>query len=97
MNKFVVTFSPLALDDIEEVFNYYEAKRPGLGKRFTTQLQLTLNAINRNPFFASTRYESIRCCEIKKFPYLVHYNVNEVNKLVTIIAVYSTYREPFGT
>ena len=96
MKNFTVTFFPLALEDIEQAFNYYEQRQNGLGERFTTQLQLTLNAIKRNPFFASVRYDNIRCARIKKFPYLVHYHVHEADKLITIIAVYSTYREPFA-
>ena len=96
MKNFTVTFFPLALEDIEQAFNYYEQRQNGLGERFTTQLQLTLNAIKRNPFFASVRYDNIRCARIKKFLYLVHYYVHEADKLITIIAVYSTYREPFA-
>lgn len=69
--------------------------QPGLGKRFAKQLQVTLNAVKRNPFFASVRYDDIRCAAIKKFPYLVHYHIKEDELLVTIIAVYSSYKEPF--
>ena len=95
MKSFTVIFSPLALDDIEQTYNYYEQRQSGLGKRFAAQLQLTANAIKRNPFFASVRYDDIRCAQLKKFPYLVHYNIHEADKLVTVIAVYSTYKEPF--
>jgi hypothetical protein len=96
MKKFTVTFSPIALDDIEQTTAYYEEVQPGLGKRFAAQLQLTLNAIKRNPSFASVRYDDIRCAQVKKFPYLVHYHILETELLVTIIAVYSTHKEPFG-
>lgn len=94
MKNFTVTFSPLVLDDIEKAVDYYEQQQPGLGKRFTAQLQLTLNAIKRNPFFASVRYDNIRCAQVKKFPYLVHYHILEKQRLLIIIAVYSTHREP---
>lgn len=94
MKTFTVIFSPVAIDDAEQAVDYYEEKQTGLGKRFAAQLQLTLNTIKRNPFFASIRYDDIRCAGIKKFPYLVHYHINEEELLVTIIAVYSTYREP---
>lgn len=96
MSKYEITFSPLALDDIEQAFDYYEAKQKGSGKRFLSKMQLTLNAINRNPYFASVRYNDIRCAQIKKYPYLIHYHVMETDKLVTVIAIYSTYKEPFG-
>lgn len=95
MKNFVVIFSPIALDDSEQAATYYETIQPGLGKRFLNQLQLTLNAIKRNPFFASTRYDDIRCARIKKFPYLVHYHINKKEAIVSILAVYSTHQEPF--
>ena len=94
MKSFTVIFSPVAIDDLEQAVDYYEEKQTGMGKRFATQLQLTLNTIKRNPFFATVRYDDIRCASIKKFPYLVHYHINQDELLVTIIAVYSTYREP---
>lgn len=95
MKSFTIIFSPVALDDVEQTVDYYEKQQAGLGKRFAAQLQITLNAINRNPFFASVRYDDIRCAAIKKFPYLVHYHIDEDGLLVTIIAVYSSYKEPF--
>lgn len=70
-------------------------KQTGLGERFARQLQSTLNTIQRNPFFASIRYDDIRCAAIKKFPYLVHYHIDEEELVVTIIAIYSSYKEPF--
>ena len=95
MTRFTVIFSPIALDDIEQAVGYYEKLKQGLGKRFAAQLQLALNSIKRNPFFASIRYDDIRCAAIKKFPYLVHYHINEDELVVTVIAVYSSYKEPF--
>ncbi len=92
MKSFIVIFSPVAIDEVEQTIDYYEERQSGLGKRFAAQLQLTLNAIKRNPFFASVLYDNIRCAGIKKFPYLVHYNIDD-DELVTVIAVYSTYKE----
>ncbi len=95
MKRYTVVFFPLALDDIELTVEYYQKQQAGLGKRFAAQLHLALNAIKRNPFFASVRYDDIRCTAIKKFPYLVHYHIDETELLVTIIAVYPTHKEPF--
>ena len=44
--------------------------------------------------FATVRYDNIRCAQVKKFPYLVHYHIDEIQGIVTIIAVYSTHRAP---
>ena len=37
MKDFTFSFSPLALDDIEQSVDYYEQLQPGLGKRFAAQ------------------------------------------------------------
>ncbi len=94
MKSFPVIFSPIAIDDIEQTVAFYEEQHTGLSKRFVTSLQLTPNKIKRNPFFSSIRYDDIRCAAINKFPYLIHYYIDEDKLVVTIIAVYSTYKEP---
>lgn len=94
MKSFTFIFSPVAIENVEQAVDYYEKKQTGLGNRFAEQLQLTLNTVKRNPFFATVRYDDIRCARIKNFPYMVHYHINEDELLVIIIAVYSTYREP---
>lgn len=94
MKKFRFIYSPLALKDIEDAKGYYENLQKGFGKKFVSQLQYSLNAIKQNPYFSSIRYDEIRCAQIKRFPYLIHYHINESEFTVTIVAVYSTHREP---
>jgi toxin ParE1/3/4 len=96
MKQFRFVFSPLSLSDIEEAKNYYEEMQAGLGKKFIAQLQLAISALKRNPFFASVRYDDIRCVQLKKFPYLIHYHIDENQFIVRIIAVYSTHQELLG-
>jgi toxin ParE1/3/4 len=95
VKKYTVIFSPLALIDIEQAVYYYNEQQAGLGKRFAGHLQTTLNAIKRNPFFATVRYDDVRCTQVKKFPFLIHYTIDEDTRIVTIAAVYSTYQEPY--
>ena len=96
MKDFSIVFSPFSLEDAEQAVAYYEEQQAGLGKKFALNLQLILNAIKRNPYYTSIRYEDIRCAGIKRFPFLVHYHINEESFQVTIIAVYSTHQEPLG-
>lgn len=94
MKTFEFIFSPAAIIDIEESQLYYEEIETGLGTKFIAQLVTTINAIKRNPFFAAVRYADIRCAQIKRFPFLVHYHIDEAEMIVRILAVYSSYREP---
>jgi toxin ParE1/3/4 len=94
MRKYTLVFSPQAINDIEAAVNYYNEQQKGLSKKFATQVQLALKAIKRNPLFVSIRYEDIRCAQVPKFPFLIHYTIDEVSNTVTIAAVYSTYQLP---
>jgi len=46
MKSFIVIFSPVAIDEVEQTIDYYEERQSGLGKRFAAQLQLTLMQSN---------------------------------------------------
>lgn len=96
MKQFTFIFSPQAINDIEDAKDYYDTIGTDIGRKFMSQLQFSLLAIKRNPRFASIRYEDIRCAQMKKFPYLIHYHIDEKKLLVRILAVYSTHREPLG-
>lgn len=95
MKKYRVIFSPHALTDLEDAVYYYNEQQKGLGKRFAGQVQLALKSIKTNPHFASFRYEDVRCAQVPKFPYLVHYTIDETTRTVLIAAVYGTRQEPF--
>lgn len=40
------------------------------------------------------RYNEIRCKKIEKFPFLIHYTINEIEKTILIFAVFHTSRNP---
>ena len=45
------------------------------------------------PFFG-IRYDQVRCLKIKRFPYLIHYQVDEATNLVTVVGVLHTSLDP---
>ena len=96
MSQFKIIFSQNSLTDIENASAYYNEQKKGLGKRFAKSVQSTLKSINSNPYYAAIRYDDIRCAGIKTFPFMIHYHVNEQKKIVSILSVYNTYREPLG-
>ncbi|MCC6372541.1 MAG: type II toxin-antitoxin system RelE/ParE family toxin [Bacteroidia bacterium] len=83
---FKVKLIPSAENDLREAMAYYHSIRPNLGKMFfETFLQLN-NTLQTNPFYAK-KYKSVRTIALKKFPYLVHFIVDEEPQTVTIIAI----------
>lgn len=93
MKHFKVIISPYAHNDIEQAMDYYNEQTRGLGKRFLKEVKNTANSINKNPFF-QIRYNDVRCLLVKKFPFMIHYSVNEKNKLIFIHAVIHTSLNP---
>ena len=82
----------LALRDIENGQDYYEAQKKGLGKRFEKLVNTTLREIRKFPFSASFAYEDVRYKVLKRFPYIVLYTFDDAN--IYILRVFNTHQEP---
>ena len=89
-----ILVSPGAKQDIQQAFNYYESITPELGERFTNSVDERLQSLSITPRMAAIRYENIRCTLLKKFPYLIHYSVDDAAQAVIILRVFHTSRKP---
>lgn len=94
MRKYKVKIEPEALVDIQEISDWYNEQQTGLGKRFQNTTVKQINSLNKNPQVYAVRYKEIRCAVIKKFPYMVHYYIDDNNSTVEVLAVISTSRNP---
>lgn len=79
--------------EIEEAYLYYESIQNGLGIKFIFEYENYLNTLYKIPFFEQ-KYNSIRVLPLKKFPYSIHFSVNETEKIVVIHAVTCDYQNP---
>ena len=75
---------------------HYESKRKGLGKLFYKEFKNYSSTLNNIPFF-QVRYSKIRTISLKKFPYTIHFSVDEKEKIVSIQAVTCDYQDPNTT
>lgn len=91
--SYTVKISPSAFDDIQEAILYYESKQQGLGKKFQNSVDQKLYILSLSPFFA-IRYSDIRCIKTNRFPYLIHYQIDEEQKTVLVRAVLHTSLDP---
>ena len=78
--------------DIIEAFLWYESKMSNLGKIFQKKLEEQLKFLQRNPTAFQVRYRGIRIAFVKKFPFGIHYVIDE-NKII-VIAVFNTSKNP---
>ncbi len=94
MKKYKVKIDPDALTDIQEITEWYNTCKPGLGKRFQITVKRHINSLRDSPQAYAIRYQGIRCMAIKRFPYMVHFYMNDKNNTVEVLAVISTDRNP---
>jgi len=88
--RFQLKIDTDALHDIQETFEWYELQLKGLGLRYKTQVKKQINSLKKDPYLFSIKYNEIRCKKIEKFPFLLHYQINEILNFVTVFAVFHT-------
>lgn len=94
MSRYQIKILPDALQDIQQATDWYNEQLPGLGTRFQKQ---TIRQINKLKSVAASyhiRYSEVRCMVIRKFPFMVHFTLNEQQNIVAIFAVFHTSRNP---
>lgn len=89
-----VVILPLAQNDIRNSALWYEQQQKGLGQKFTKQVRQIVSLIRQNPKSFNLRYKNTRTAVLPIFPYLIHYNIDEMNTLVVILAVLHTSQNP---
>jgi hypothetical protein len=87
---------PLAKSDIQQEIDYYNSIQNGLGKRFYKEVKSAFQSIKKNPFY-QIRYDQIHCVPLKIFPSMIHFTVDEINKVAVIRAVINTNQSPDKT
>ncbi|MGY3213452.1 type II toxin-antitoxin system RelE/ParE family toxin [Mucilaginibacter sp. HD30] len=85
---------PVAKHDIKDAASWYNSKQKNLGKRFIAEIQRKVNFIQKFPDGTAIRYDEIKTAVIDTFPFMVHYSVDNVKKLIVILAVLHTSRNP---
>ena len=94
MKKFRIKIDKQAIEDIESIAEWYNLQQASLGNRFKNAIIIQINKLNNKPHSYSIRYCEIRCMIVKKFPYMVHFHINEETENVEILAIISTHRNP---
>ena len=90
---YIVVLDPRAIQDLQDAINHYDKRQPGLGEKFEKTLNKYLITLQKSPFF-QIRYDDVHCLPLKKFPYMVHFTVDDKNRLITVRAVFHTARTP---
>lgn len=78
--------------EIIEAFLYYEGKQNGLGDLFLDHLNSYFKWIRNYPFHFSKKREPFRETVVKRFPYIIIYEVLESE--VIVYSVFNSWQDP---
>ncbi|MBC7450455.1 MAG: type II toxin-antitoxin system RelE/ParE family toxin [Cytophagales bacterium] len=79
--------------DIERAYNYYfETINHTIAELFYNDLQEAYSALSINPFY-QIRTKTYRAIPLKKFPFLLFFQVVEEQQKVKILALFNTHQD----
>jgi len=85
-------FRPAAAADVEDAWQWYEARREGLGDEFLDVVQATLESITAHPASAPVVHRDVRRQLLRRFPFGLFYRI--VEGQVVVVACFHAKRSP---
>jgi ParE toxin of type II toxin-antitoxin system, parDE len=92
--RFKIEFHPDFYFDIEQAVNWYNEQQKGLGDKFLLCVKKRVAELKNSALNFAIRYDDIHCLPLRKFPYMIHYNIDLERKSVKVIALFHTSRDP---
>jgi len=90
--RYTLSIAEAAEDDLRYAFLWYEEQKEGLGLSFEKHISKAVASILDNPFKTQIRYGSTRVFFLKKFPFGIHFHIQE--KTILIVAVFHMSQNP---
>ena len=75
-----------------EAYDWYEVQKKGLGEEFLAELDTSYKKIQTHPTFYSIIKKNYRQVSLKRFPYVIVYEI--IKSQVIVFAVFHTSRNP---
>lgn len=92
--SYKILFHPLAEIEYLDSVDWYETALPGLGEEFVLEVQTVINQIIHQPKSFPAKRGKLREAVLKRFPFIVVYRVDYINRYISILSVFHTSRNP---
>jgi len=86
-NEFNIRILKKAHQDIQNISKWYDLMEAGLGQIVKQKVRDSINKLAEFPFF-QIRYNDVYCKPLRNFPVTIHYKINEIKRIVSIVAVF---------
>jgi toxin ParE1/3/4 len=96
MQKFKIVLYDEAIADFNKALDYYRNISPTVVKKFHAAVDATFHDLKKNPFY-QIRYDNFRFKLVKKFPYLLHFIIDEKAKTIFVYGIRNSHQNPDNT
>ncbi|RKE49525.1 type II toxin-antitoxin system RelE/ParE family toxin [Sphingobacterium detergens] len=84
-----------AEDELHHSCEWYDSQKRGLARQFLKELDLQFKFIVKNPELYQIQGQgNLRFSPLKKFPFVVIYWFDEGMKIIYVVSIFHTSREP---
>ena len=80
--SYKIEFKEQAREDIAEIVQWYEKQRNGLGDIFLAEFKQFIIQLSSNPYIYQVRRKNIRLSILKRFPYIIAFQVEQTQVIV---------------
>lgn len=94
--NYLLSIRDKAIAEIETSYKYYEEQKIGLGNEFVEAVFNEINYIQEQPLHFRKFIKNYRQLKIKRFPFLIVYEVVKNKNEIVILSVFHTSRNPKG-
>jgi plasmid stabilization system protein ParE len=90
--QFSIELSDEAEIDFDKSYEYYYKENPNIAKSFFNRINLSLENLKENPTIFPDVYKGLRKYVVKKFPFVIYYQIE--GTVVKVVAIFHTSRNP---
>jgi toxin ParE1/3/4 len=87
-----VKFRPAAEADLQDAYDWYEGRQPGLGVEFIGEIDRCISNIVSQPKMYPVVHTNVRQAPVKRFPYCVMYS--DFKDEIVVFAAFPAARDP---
>lgn len=80
-----LSYRPEVEDDLVTAVAWYDDKRTGLGDEFLSEYLAAIRRIQENPLLFAGAANGLRPCRIKRFSYIIHFDVAGSDVLIVAV------------
>jgi len=91
--NYKIIVSPLAKEHTNKAYHYYNKISNKVAKNFIEEVKQAIKELRINPFY-QIKTKKYRAFPLKKFPFLVFFEVEESINTIKIIAIFNTHQNP---